>query len=116
MVVAPGGSQRASDWTKVATHLPNRLRAGDELSNRIKLMLLVQSWPQKYFDSLQTQITSLSIAFRPDGGRIAIVTDVGCGMRWTLMVLQTTAPKRTAKSCGPDAPTLASSWWKRFHR
>jgi hypothetical protein len=53
------------------------LRAGDELSNRIKLMLLVQSWPQKYFDSLQTQITSLSIAFRPDGGRIAIVTDVG---------------------------------------
>jgi hypothetical protein len=53
------------------------LRAGDELSNRIKLMLLVQSWPQKYFDSLQTQITSLSIAFRPDGGRIAIVTDAG---------------------------------------
>jgi len=24
------------------------------------------------------------------------------------------APLRTAKSCGPDAPTLASSWWKRF--
>src|SRR6202021_2891854 len=23
---------------------------------------------------------------------------------------------RTAKSCGPDAPTLASSWWKRFLR
>jgi hypothetical protein len=45
-----------------------RLRAGAELSNRIKLMLPVQSWPQKYFDSLQTQITSLSIAFRPDGG------------------------------------------------
>jgi hypothetical protein len=53
------------------------LRAGDELSNRIKLMLPVQSWPQKYFDSLQTQITSLSIPFRPDGGRIAIVTDAG---------------------------------------
>src|ERR1700733_4090638 len=23
---------------------------------------------------------------------------------------------RTAKSCGPDAPTLASSWWRKFHR
>jgi hypothetical protein len=53
------------------------LRAGGELSNRIKLMLPVQSWPQKYFDSLQTQITSLSIAFRPMEGRIAIVTDAG---------------------------------------
>jgi hypothetical protein len=53
------------------------LRAGGELSNRINLMLPVQSWPQKYFDSLQTQITSLSIPFRPDRGRIAIVTDAG---------------------------------------
>jgi len=41
------------------------LRAGAELSNRIKLMLPVQSWLQKYFDSLQTQITSLSLPFRP---------------------------------------------------
>src|SRR5271169_2089196 len=23
---------------------------------------------------------------------------------------------RTAKSCGPDTPTLVSSWWKQFHR
>jgi hypothetical protein len=44
------------------------VRAGDELSNRIKLMLPVQSCRQKYFDSRQTQITSISIAFRPDGG------------------------------------------------
>jgi hypothetical protein len=31
-------------------------------------MLPVQSSCEKYFDSLQTQITSPSIAFRPDGG------------------------------------------------
>jgi hypothetical protein len=44
-------------------------------------------------------------------GRIAIVTDVGRGMRWTLLVRETSAPrKRTAKPCGPDAPMLASSW------
>src|ERR1700722_11936305 len=31
-------------------------------------------------------------------------------MRWTLLVRKTSAPrKRTAKSCGPDIPTLISS-------
>jgi hypothetical protein len=53
------------------------LRAADELSNRIKLMLPVQSWPKKYFAFRQTQITSLSLPFRPMEGRIAIVTDAG---------------------------------------
>src|SRR5665213_2446129 len=43
-------------------------------------------------------------------GRIAIVTDVGHGMRWTQAVPKTRALRlRTAKSCGPDAPALASS-------
>jgi hypothetical protein len=46
----------------------------------------------------------------PFEGRFAIVTDVGCGMRWTRAALLTRAlTLRTAKSCGPDAPTLASS-------
>ena len=44
----------------------------------------------------------------PQEGRIAIVTDVGSGMRWTLRCRETGALKRTAKACGPDAPTLAS--------
>ena len=51
----------------------------------------------------------------PNEGRFAIVTDVGCGMRWTQAALKTRAPiLRTAKSCGPDAPTLASSWRNHF--
>jgi hypothetical protein len=46
----------------------------------------------------------------PLEGRIAIVTDVGRGMRWTQAALKTRAlPSRTAKSCGPDASTPASS-------
>jgi hypothetical protein len=45
-----------------------------------------------------------------DKGRFAIVTNVGCGMRWTLRLQRRTEPKRTAKSCGPGAPTLASSF------
>ena len=54
----------------------------------------------------------------PHEGRFAVVTDVGSGMRWTRqrqaqslrgrMMLS-----RTAKSCGPGAPTLALSSWTR---
>jgi len=46
----------------------------------------------------------------PSEGRIAIVTDVGCGMRWTLWAAaDERGPRRTAKPCGPDTPTLVSS-------
>ena len=38
-----------------------------------------------------------------------IVTDVGSGMRWTWWRHRRMAPPRTAKSCGPDASTPASS-------
>jgi hypothetical protein len=44
----------------------------------------VQPFLQKYFGSLQTQITCLSFAIPAHTeGRFAIVTDVGQGMRWT---------------------------------
>src|ERR1700730_7257550 len=32
------------------------------------------------------------------------------GMWWTRQRYSRAAPKRTAKSCAPDAPTLVSSW------
>ncbi len=38
--------------------------------------------------------------------------DVGCGKQWTRAMSATIGiDLRTAKSCGPDAPTLASSLW-----
>ena len=44
----------------------------------------VQPSSQKYSGVLFTQITSTSIAIpHPQEGRIAIVTDVGRGRRWT---------------------------------
>jgi hypothetical protein len=46
---------------------------------------------------------------RSSEGRFAIVTDVERGMRWTQRRVRRTRPLRTAKSCGPGAPTLASS-------
>src|SRR5471032_1494917 len=59
---------------------------------RINLMLPVQSSLQKYFRSLLTQITCISLAIPAHTeGRFAIVTDVGCGMRWTRVALLTRA-------------------------
>ena len=48
----------------------------------------------------------------PQEGRIAIVTDVGLGMRWTHIaerysLARTNGVVRTAKSCGPGAPMQA---------
>jgi hypothetical protein len=50
----------------------------------------------------------------PNEGRIAIVTNA----RWDAMdadsAVDETRMKRTVKSCGPDAPTLASRrWWQQ---
>jgi hypothetical protein len=80
----------------------------------------VQPRLQKYFASPLTQIKSKILPSRSrEEGRLAIVTDVGSGMRWTRqrqaqslrgrMTLQ-----RTAKSCGSGAPTLALSLRERF--
>jgi hypothetical protein len=94
------------------------VRLNANLSNPIKLMLPVQSSPKKYFASRFPQITSISPAILfPLEGRFAIVTDVGSGMRWTQMHLEDDGCSlRTAKSCGPDAPTLASSWRMMIRR
>src|SRR5882672_2406900 len=98
-----------------------------DLLNRISLMLAVQSHLQKYFRFRLTQITSRTFAipshrgaYRDRHGRGA-----GCGGRGS--VLRATGLQggfrpvsdhracgrgmllRTVKSCGPDAPTLASS-------
>jgi hypothetical protein len=53
----------------------------------------------------------------PREGRFAIVTDVGSGMRWTLwLCVDERSLKRTAKSCGPGAPTLALSFSREQFR
>jgi hypothetical protein len=60
------------------------LRAQGDLLNRINVIWVVQPDLQKYFPFRLTQITSTTPAVSfPEEGRIAIVTDVGSGMRWT---------------------------------
>ena len=81
------------------------LRAQNDLLNRIKLMLPVQSPSQKYFRSLPTQITCISPAipahtqgaFRDRHGRRARDAMDAGGAADESVIL------RTAKSCGPDA-------------
>jgi hypothetical protein len=73
----------------------------------------VQPLLQKYFASPLTQIKSKILPSRSrEEGRLAIVTDVGSGMRWTQQrqaqsLRGRVTLQRTAKSCGPGAPTLA---------
>jgi hypothetical protein len=103
--------------------LPSDLPDGRAVENP------VQSPLQKYFASPVGQIISTNSRHpTPPEGRIAIVTDAGCGCGGRGSVLRAMESQggsmrpvsdrrasgremlqRTAKSCGPDAPTLASS-------
>jgi hypothetical protein len=92
------------------------MRAEEKFTFNFNLIWVVQPRPQKYFRSLLTQITSISSAiparykgaFRDRHERKARdAMDAGGAT-------DERANLRTAKSCGPDAPTLASSWRKAF--
>jgi hypothetical protein len=69
----------------------------------------VQLSRKKYFCFSEMQISLLNRPSHPIEGRFAIVTSVavGCGGRG--LRNGRVRMRRTAKSCGPDAPTLASS-------
>jgi len=98
--------------------LPQGEQRPADLPVRLFCNTAVQCHQQKYFASPFARNSFIDSAVPPQPeGRIAIVTDVERGMRWTQAALLTRAlTLRTAKSCGPDAPTLASSWRKPFRR
>jgi hypothetical protein len=76
-----------------ACRLANRMRANLNLLKQFNLICPVQSYLKKFSASPLTQIKSISSAVPPHTeGRFAIVTDVGCGMRWTQAALLTRAP------------------------
>ena len=70
----------------------------------------VKAGNQKYSASRAPQINGITPLVSPDerGGSRSSRT---CGgMRWTRWLRRRTLPWRTVKSCGPDAPLLASSF------
>jgi hypothetical protein len=85
----------------------------------------VQPCREKYFTSLPGQIISLfpAVLARERGvSRSSRTLGAGCGGRGSVVARDVIAERhracgrtvllRTAKSCGPDAPMLASSLWK----
>jgi hypothetical protein len=103
-------SYRALARSRLLGVLVQQARASGDLPDGLFDDWAVQSSCEKFFASPfgrnRNRATHIPC---PQEGRIAIVTDVGCGMRWTRRVARRAAPTRTAKSCGPDAPTLVSS-------
>jgi hypothetical protein len=86
------------------------VREKPDLSKRFNLICPVQS-PRKKFPALpESQITGLSLAVTSPGGayRDRHGRGMGCGGRRGAFDEQRV--RRTAKSCGPDAPALASSF------
>jgi hypothetical protein len=88
------------------------LRAQRDLLNRIKLMLPVQSPLAKIFP-FPSDANHLHIPRHP-GPHDRGVSRSSRTLGWDAMdasgAADESATLRTAKSCGPDAPTLASSW------
>jgi hypothetical protein len=69
----------------------------------------VQPCIEKYFASPFGRNSFIDSTVHPKEGRIAIVTDAGLDAMDAGGAADESAGLRTAKSCGPDAPTLASS-------
>src|SRR5437660_7123922 len=77
---------------------------------RINVIWAVQSHFKKHSVSDLTQIKLITAPSRPNEGRLAIVTNAGRDAVDADGAADEQHVKRTAKSCGSDAPTLASSF------
>jgi hypothetical protein len=86
-----------------------RLRWPTDLPDGLRCDWPVQPFSQKYFRSPLTRIKSISLPSRPTEGRLAIVTDAGRDAVDAGGAKDEGADLRTAKSCGSDASTPASS-------
>jgi hypothetical protein len=78
--------------------------------------LPVQPLSEKYFASRFGRNSFIDSVIHPTEGRIAIVTDAGLDAMDADGATDERVILRTAKSCGPDAPTLASSWWRQIRQ
>jgi hypothetical protein len=85
------------------------------LPDRLLGTLPVQPHLGKYFRSRIAQIKTISAAVSShQEGRLAIVTDAGRDAMDAKARSSMRSFSRTAKTCGPDASTLASSWRRSF--
>src|ERR1700744_1027744 len=101
-------------YQATGTGAPNGLIPESDLPDVLVFRNSVKSTGEKYFALSEAKISRMyqPIPARSEG-RFAIVTNGGPAMRWTLhaqaRMRGRVGRKRTAKSCGPDLPTLRSS-------
>jgi hypothetical protein len=99
---------QAGDRTR-ARRAKTPLRLKTDFLNRIKLIWAVQSPSQKYFCFSEAQSSLCDCHPVPSEGRFAIVTDAGRDAVDADALEDERRVTRTAKTCGPDTPTLVSS-------
>ena len=88
-----------------------RVRVNSKLLRRFKLIWVVQSPSKKYFAFAVGQINSTDsrvLTHKRGASRSSRTLGAGCDGRGNSQ--DERCYPRTAKPCGPDAPTLASSW------
>ena len=96
-----------------------RSRPDGQITSRFS-RLAVKSPSQKYSDFQKPQIRLQDCPSCSARGALAIVTNVGAGCGGRGCALDERRVPRTAKTCGPDTPTLVSSsrsklrgrWWQ----
>jgi hypothetical protein len=84
--------------------------ASGDLPDRLTPRYRVQPLLKKYSDFPNTQISLYLSPSRPTEGRFAVVTNAGRDAVDADSACDEGVCRRTAKSCGPDASTPASSW------
>ena len=93
----------------------NALRPKTDFANKFSRLRRPSPESQKLHFSFSEKYDCLRASRLLLEGRIAIVTDVGSGMRWTRgcsvrFGAPAKAASRTAKTCGPDPPMLPRCW------
>jgi len=110
-----GAASRSGAEGLVGTKLVQNLRAKFEFSCNLKLICPVQSRRQKYssFFFSEFMIVSLHPARLRGASRTSRNVGAGCDGRFSSQrasSMRTNEGSRTAKSRGPDTPTLVSRW------
>jgi hypothetical protein len=94
----------------MAKHPAGSMRVKSDFQRYFNVIWVVQSSSQKYSTFQTPQISGYWRRPVLTRGRFAIVTNVGAGCDGRDGARDERCLLRTTKSCGPDAPVLASSW------
>src|SRR5665213_199859 len=108
----PGSAEQrhsASKTRVIALMAPHRVRDTRTVQQGKSLICLSSPICKNIFISFRPKSPAYNGRLIPHEGALAIVTNVGMGCGGRRCAFDEQRRSRTAKSCGPDAPMLASS-------